>query len=367
MGQALSDNQRDALLAFVVDLEQHYQTCDDFFDYNLLDLLGTHFHYSSTGITAYDNSQYLGCIGRHRAANLVDYHTKVFHKQDVLSRYITSKSANLLASTHPIVRATDLFSSTSYANSDYSEFLMRAGLKYVAVMVFPNHRICIYKETEAGDFTADELELIAYLYRVIRQKSQSFANRQKKELLSQAKSGFFDLANIAYYVFDKNGNVLDANESALHLAISLFSRNNLQLVFADICEILGVSGMTHLFPVTKQYKSYSINLNPMISSNGFGLVDANFFVTITQSNSSAALTEGTPPAAETAPTQSLTAREKEVLTFYCNGSSCREIAQTLFISENTVRSHLKSIYRKLDVTNQRELYQAVLTQGYLTK
>lgn len=50
----------------------------------------------------------------------------------------------------------------------------------------------------------------------------------------------------------------------------------------------------------------------------------------------------------------LSAREQEVLRLLSQGSTNREIAQALEISENTVKAHLKSILRKLGVTNRVE-------------
>ena len=44
----------------------------------------------------------------------------------------------------------------------------------------------------------------------------------------------------------------------------------------------------------------------------------------------------------------LTQREKEILQELVNGLSYKKIAETLFISIDTVRSHIKNIYYKLD-------------------
>lgn len=51
----------------------------------------------------------------------------------------------------------------------------------------------------------------------------------------------------------------------------------------------------------------------------------------------------------------LTAREIEVMELLCQGRSKAYIAESLFISENTVRSHGKHIYQKLGIHSKQEL------------
>ena len=48
----------------------------------------------------------------------------------------------------------------------------------------------------------------------------------------------------------------------------------------------------------------------------------------------------------------LTERESEILTELGKGLTYQEIAETLFISENTVRTHIRHIYKKLGVRNR---------------
>ena len=48
----------------------------------------------------------------------------------------------------------------------------------------------------------------------------------------------------------------------------------------------------------------------------------------------------------------LTRREVQVLQFLKNGGSNMEIADSLFISEHTIKSHLYNIFRKIDVKNR---------------
>ena len=55
----------------------------------------------------------------------------------------------------------------------------------------------------------------------------------------------------------------------------------------------------------------------------------------------------------------LTTKETEILQALSTGQTDREIADGLDISINTVKTHLKSIYRKLRVRNRVE---AILIQ-----
>jgi two-component system, NarL family, response regulator LiaR len=48
----------------------------------------------------------------------------------------------------------------------------------------------------------------------------------------------------------------------------------------------------------------------------------------------------------------LTSRESEVAAFLANGCSNREIADALFISEHTVKTHVKAIFRKTGVASR---------------
>ncbi|WUT94205.1 helix-turn-helix transcriptional regulator [Streptomyces sp. NBC_00667] len=52
--------------------------------------------------------------------------------------------------------------------------------------------------------------------------------------------------------------------------------------------------------------------------------------------------------------EALSDREREVLGLLAQMMSTQEIAAELFLSVNTVKTHLKNIYRKLAVTRRGE-------------
>ena len=57
--------------------------------------------------------------------------------------------------------------------------------------------------------------------------------------------------------------------------------------------------------------------------------------------------------------ETLSKREGEVAAAYANGDSYKEIARDLGISPTTVRSHLRTVYGKLNVTSKIALAQAL--------
>jgi DNA-binding NarL/FixJ family response regulator len=63
----------------------------------------------------------------------------------------------------------------------------------------------------------------------------------------------------------------------------------------------------------------------------------------------------------------LTQRELEVLKGIVAGHTDRKIAESLFISQHTVRTHIKSLYRKLDVSSKSQAVAKAIHNNIIAK
>jgi len=63
----------------------------------------------------------------------------------------------------------------------------------------------------------------------------------------------------------------------------------------------------------------------------------------------------------------LTRAEKKVVGELLKGASAAEVAETLFVSEHTIKNHKKNIYRKLGINKQSELILLCQRHGLLGK
>lgn len=61
----------------------------------------------------------------------------------------------------------------------------------------------------------------------------------------------------------------------------------------------------------------------------------------------------------------LSKRETEVLRLLINGESAAEIAETLFVSQATVKTHVYNIYQKLHVNNRMEAANLARSKGWV--
>lgn len=79
-----------------------------------------------------------------------------------------------------------------------------------------------------------------------------------------------------------------------------------------------------------------------------------------------ATTVGEPAArADDEPGDALSAREREVLQLIAQGRTNREIAQSLFVTEHTVKYHVASLFNRLNVTSRAEAVARASALGLL--
>jgi DNA-binding NarL/FixJ family response regulator len=69
------------------------------------------------------------------------------------------------------------------------------------------------------------------------------------------------------------------------------------------------------------------------------------------------------PVASNPTTDRLSAREREVLLLVAEGHSNKAIAEELFVSPNTVKTHVASLLNKLDADNRAQLAAIATTHG----
>jgi DNA-binding CsgD family transcriptional regulator len=72
------------------------------------------------------------------------------------------------------------------------------------------------------------------------------------------------------------------------------------------------------------------------------------------------------PARRSAELERLTAREREILALVCEGRTDAEMGRLLKLSQNTVRNHLASLFRKIGV-NRRSAAVIWARERALTK
>lgn len=61
----------------------------------------------------------------------------------------------------------------------------------------------------------------------------------------------------------------------------------------------------------------------------------------------------------------ITVREKEILKLMKEGLTVKEASKKLFLSPSTIKTHLRSIYQKLNVSNRAQAVSKAIEKGYL--
>ena len=138
----------------------------------------------------------------------------------------------------------------------------------------------------------------------------------------------------------------------IFLAISSLAGQNKPEAKEYICRALNLALPDKIY---MPFAEHAAELFPFLDSSRFDVSDVQGLKHITQLSKRQKKGVDEINKALIASKSSLTPREREIALLAKERLSAKEIAQTLFLAESTVRSVLKSIYSKLNIHSKKEL------------
>lgn len=175
--------------------------------------------------------------------------------------------------------------------------------------------------------------------------------------LSRLATDHPSVAIVDLGLHDKNGQVL---RDGLSILAEVHHR------YPDI-HILVFSGCTERETIDQCYRAGASGYLDKLSAQSESVVNAVRAVARGERLFPMHLLESSlkasPPEAISPVLQSLSLREREVLTYVAAGADNLKIATLLGISERTVKAHVSSLYRKIGAENRTQLALSALQLG----
>ena len=255
---------------------------------------------------------------------------------------------------------------SSKPSRDYLTLLSSHGIAYAALvgvspsMYAPMHVMTVFKTANSGPFTPYERELLEYIGLTFSNSIKPYKTWLQTQHVLSATEHLFDSFPNGYGILSENGTLLYHNRKFLELTSAITGEPNLEQILKKLIPALPFPlGGT---PRNQEYgKSFErefdeITLSQKVEKHYFATgYEVLHYLSVAPKVQARVTAAATPLSSEMLLKYGFTVRETEVLRLLAHGSKSQEIAASLFVSESTVRSHIRNIYSKLGVSNRMEL------------
>ncbi|MBR0161341.1 MAG: response regulator transcription factor [Oscillospiraceae bacterium] len=296
-----------------------------------------------------------------------------YAKDDVFVRNMDQMTKFSIHGGKYVWRIQDFENIPSFRESQYfKKGLIVHGVGYRCWITFTQtwrsmqHVIVVFKKEEAGDFTDEELRLLNEIGRALKpwmklykdHVDQDLSKAALNELIDQDNAGFCILNNNYQRIFSTR-NFDSLSRRAWGTKVSLIEK--IQAMIPD-SQMLQKTVSTVTKSSDPCHTTYATRFSSFCSTRDETYKMQNIFIIQIREDSpgsvpSDADTSQPANAGSLLSRDDITRRELEVLKLVLDGLPVSAIADRMFISAATVRTHLSSLYRKFEVRNRAELIQ----------
>ena len=357
---SLSDQDYKNILSFYTKLNRNY----DDFENNTLRLLQELFDLRLTTYAIFDQDNsgrsYVRKIISHtiRTDHLEQYRTR-YYKLDVFHQNIQHL---IYDPAYEYVYTSDDLGPEQFENSEFGKWLASLKVAHQAILggtnstKRPTHVLCVYKTHSQGSFTPRELELFYQIGMVFSNSMGLYKKHLQQKRVLELTNGFTDTIPLGFAILDQDQDLLNHNAQFISFGIRLSDKMEVTEIVQDlIAEIYrqspsdqGGIRRAHMAGCTVMLQEKKLYVSPGFESHSFLSIQEDTW----QKPSASSVQE------------QLTDRESEVAKLLLKEQSNAEIARQLFISESTVKSHLRNMSIKLGATSRAELQQRIRGLGH---
>ncbi|GMQ59748.1 hypothetical protein AN1V17_41480 [Vallitalea sediminicola] len=353
----LKKNDLNRLLDFTLEI----QNTDYDFRQKTLDMISELFNYPNTNFFLYDINRNDINLCNPTSTKTVEkamnsYIKHYFYKDIFHKAYCSNLNNNLHHSK--VITVKDLMSYYSFTKSEYYNDFLKCyhwDNQIVLPLNYDNRQlgaIAILKQGGENDFTIYESCLLSKLNEIITQS----LNMHLKDLELNKEAN----------MFRSSSSVLPSGLMILNYQFSYIYIND---TAKEYCKIISqnrnyfnhsdeyINKIIDLFAVEyHKSKNSEINIDnhtfkiyPFIVSNTHNTIETMYTIYITENPQSKKIND------EKLINYKLTKREIEIIDLLLKGLTNNEMADSLFLSSHTIRTHIQNIYSKMNVTNRTAL------------
>lgn len=322
-------------------------------DTPLLHLVKNAFGYRTVTLSNYYGGQFrdVQVIGNLATERAKEIYLNGFQKRDPFAAHINRTcEVNPQTST---LQSSAVFSQDYFTN-EYHRFLRGFGVWWALALPVGHYRLTLYKHEDESDFSTQEREALKLLNTLLRGRYQAKQELDLQKASEAAHSRLLDSAGIGLVVADHRMKLVDGNQTAADFLCKTYNSSCLQFCLDRLFETLRDSGARKagINPlVTMDFTGHAVAME-MVEGNTEA--DRLYSITVMPHAQPAGAALPGVPAADAF---GLTEREVEIGRMLVGGKSYQETADALFVSINTVRTHVRNIYKKTGINNQRMLGQ----------
>ena len=336
---------------FARGFEQYVPSKERLVDVSLLYLVQNAFGYESISVSYHPLGAFrsIEIVGNCDVNRVKSSYINDFQKKDPYAAYITKTCKKDPKTT--TLQSSKAFNHNYYTH-EYYQFINTFGAAYALTVPLGDYRLTVYRNIGDRDFSNNEHEAMELLGELLKQKLSSEIQRSSIADAYMAENNALDSIGIGVLTFTSKYQIVNCNETGINLICNLTQTDFLSCACKTLHNIALKDGVEKRNRSNTPSIWLKLNNHIIVVDEKNSSSEKQYTMTIysCEGNHSKNIDSGL-----LIRQYGLSEREIEIAILLVNGKSYQEIGDTLYISLNTVRTHVSNMYRKLGIDNKKLL------------